>query len=281
MAAIVMDGKALAEEVRASVARELVALGGPALCLATVLVGDDGPSQRYVAAKQKQAAAVGIASRHTDLPSSASQAEVEAVVATLAADPGVHGILVQLPLPGGLDADAVIDLIPPAKDVDGLTASSLGRLVRGQPGLVPCTPRGIMALLERYEVPVRAQRAVVVGRSMLVGLPTALLLATKGTDATVTVAHSRTPDLPAVCREADILVSAVGVGRMVSAEFVKPGAAVIDVGISRIDAGIVGDVDFASVADVAGWITPMPGGTGAMTPAMLLDNTLAAWRLQH
>src|SRR5262245_47758555 len=275
-----MDGKALAEQVRARVAARLVELGSPAVCLATVLVGDDAPSRRYVTSKQKQAAAVGMLSRHADLPADATQAEVEAVVADLAADHAVHGILVQLPLPAGLVADPVIDLIPPVKDVDGLTAASLGRLVRGEAGLVPCTPRGIMALLEHYEVPVSRRRAVVIGRSTLVGLPVALLLAAKGTDATVTIAHSRTPDLPGVCREADILVSAVGVGRLVTPEFVKPGAAVLDVGISRTDAGIVGDVDFDAVSEVAGWITPMPGGTGAMTPAMLLENTVDAYCLQ-
>jgi methylenetetrahydrofolate dehydrogenase (NADP+)/methenyltetrahydrofolate cyclohydrolase len=276
-----MDGKALAQTVRAGVADELRALGSPDVCLATVLVGDDAPSRRYVASKQKQAAEIGMGSRHVDVPATASQAEVESIVAELAADPGVHGILVQLPLPAGLDANPVIDLIPPDKDVDGLTAASLGRLVRGERGLVPCTPRGIMALLEHYDVPLSGRRAVVVGRSTLVGLPTALLLAAKGTDATVTIAHSRTPDLGGLCREADVLVSAVGVGRLVTAEFVKPGAAVLDVGISRTGEGIVGDVDFESVAPVAGWLTPMPGGTGAMTPAMLLDNTLAAWRLQN
>jgi methylenetetrahydrofolate dehydrogenase (NADP+)/methenyltetrahydrofolate cyclohydrolase len=196
---------------------------------------------------------------------------VEQAVAALAADPGVHGILVQLPLPAGLDPNPVVDLVPPDKDVDGLTAASLGRLVRGEPGLVPCTPRG---------VPVAGSRAVVIGRSTLVGLPLALLLATKGTDATVTIAHSRTPELAAVARQADILVSAVGVPGLVTRSFVKPGAAVLDVGISRTDAGIVGDVDFDPVAELAGWITPMPGGTGALTPAMLLANTLLAWRRQ-
>jgi methylenetetrahydrofolate dehydrogenase (NADP+)/methenyltetrahydrofolate cyclohydrolase len=275
-----MDGKALAEDVRARVAQRLTAMGSPPVCLATVLVGDDAPSRRYVASKEKQAAAVGMKSHHTELPADATQAEVEAVVAELAADPAVHGILVQLPLPAGLAADPVVDLIPPAKDVDGLTASSLGRLVRGTPALVPCTPRGIMALLEHYEVPISGQRAVVIGRSTLVGLPVALLLAAKGTDATVTIAHSRTPELAAVCAEADILVSAVGVGRLVTPAFVKPGAAVLDVGISRTEAGIVGDVDFDGVAEVAGWITPMPGGTGAMTPAMLLENTVDAYVLQ-
>ena len=275
-----MDGKALAEDVRAGVARRLKAMGSPPVCLATVLVGDDAPSRRYVASKQKQAAAVGMQSRHTDLAADATQAEVEAVVADLAADPDVHGILVQLPLPAGLAADPVIDLIPPAKDVDGLTAASLGRLVRGAPGLVPATPRGIMALLGHYDVPISGRRAVVIGRSTLVGLPVALLLAAKGTDATVTVAHSRTPDLVAVAREADILVSAVGVSRLVTPDYVQPGAAVLDVGISRSEAGIVGDVDFEAVAEVAGWITPMPGGTGAMTPAMLLENTVDAYCLQ-
>ncbi len=279
--AVIMDGKALAEEVRRRVAERLVEMGSPPVCLATVLVGDDVPSQRYVASKQKQAAAVGIASRHTDLPADARQDQVEAVVAELAADPAVHGILVQLPLPAGLASDPVIDLIPPSKDVDGLTAASLGRLARGTPELIPCTPRGIMALLAHYDVPIRGRRAVVVGRSQLVGLPVALLLATKGTDATVTIAHSRSDDLAGVCREADILVSAVGVGRLVTTDFVKPGAAVLDVGISRTEAGIVGDVDFAAVAEVAGWITPMPGGTGAMTPAMLLENTVDAYCVQQ
>jgi methylenetetrahydrofolate dehydrogenase (NADP+) / methenyltetrahydrofolate cyclohydrolase len=280
VAAVIMNGKALAEEMRARVAERLVAMGSPPVCLATVLVGDDGPSQRYVASKQKQAGAVGMLSRHVDLPATASQTEVEAVVADLAADDSVHGILVQLPLPYGLNPDPVIDLIPPEKDVDGLTAASLGRLVRGEAGLVPCTPRGIMALLAHYEVPISGRRAVVIGRSMLVGMPVSLLLATKGTDATVTIAHSRTPDLAAACREADILVSAVGVARLVTPAFVKPGAAVLDVGISRTEAGIVGDVDYDSVSEIAGWITPMPGGTGAMTPAMLLENTVDAYALQ-
>lgn len=280
MTAVVMDGKALADIVKASVKDRLAAAGHPPVCLATVLVGDDAPSQRYVASKQRTAAALGMEGRHVDLPADAKQAEVEAVVADLAADPTVHGILVQLPLPAGLASAPVIELIPPEKDVDGLTAASLGRLLQGQPGLVPCTPLGVMRLLEHYEVPISGRRAVVIGRSLLVGLPVSLLLAAKGTDATVTIAHSRTPDLAAVCREADILVSAVGVARLVTAEFVKPGAAVLDVGISRTEEGIVGDVDAATVADVAGWLTPMPGGTGVMTPAMLFENTLAAARLQ-
>jgi methylenetetrahydrofolate dehydrogenase (NADP+)/methenyltetrahydrofolate cyclohydrolase len=278
--AILMDGKATSAEVRERVRAALAAAGNPPVCLATVLVGDDGPSRRYVASKQKLAAEVGMTSRHSDLPASATQREVEHLVRTLAADPAVHGILVQLPLPAGLDEHAVIDLIPPEKDVDGLTTVSLGRLVRGQAGLVPCTPRGCMELLARYGVPTRGARAVVLGRSTLVGLPMALLLATKGTDATVTVAHSRTAELAAVCREADILVSAVGVAGIVTAAHVKPGAAVLDVGISRTEAGLVGDVAFAEVSEVAGWLTPMPGGTGVMTTACLLENTLDAARLQ-
>ena len=275
-----MDGKALSELVRARLAAELVALGRPPVCLATVLVGEDGPSQKYVASKHRQAEAIGMRSVHIDLPASASQGEVEAAVAGLAADPTVHGILVQLPLPAPLQADPVIDLIPPAKDVDGLTVRSLGALVRGEPGLVACTPRGVMELLAHYEVPLAGKRAVVIGRSTLVGLPVALLLARKGTDATVTIAHSRSEDLRALCREADIVVSAVGVARLVQGDWVKPDAAVLDVGISRTEAGIIGDVDFDAVREVAGWVTPMPGGTGAMTVACLLENTLDAARLQ-
>jgi methylenetetrahydrofolate dehydrogenase (NADP+)/methenyltetrahydrofolate cyclohydrolase len=280
VAAEILDGSALSTLRREQLAERLEAAGNPAICLATVLVGDDGPSQRYVASKQRQAAQVGLLSRHVALPATASQDEVEAAVAALAADPEVHAILVQLPLPPGLAANPVIDLLPPEKDVDGLTAASLGRLVRGQPGLVPCTPRGVMLLLEHHGVPIAGQRAVVLGRSTLVGLPVALLLATKGTDATVTIAHSRTPDLRAVLEEADIIVSAVGVARIVTGNAVKPGAAVVDVGVSRTEAGIVGDVDFEAVREVAGWLTPMPGGTGPMTVACLLENTVEAARLQ-
>jgi len=187
---------------------------------------------------------------------------------------------VQSPLPAGYDEEAVLALIPADKDVDGLTSESMGRLVRGLPGLVGCTPLGVVRLLERYGVPTSGQRAVVVGRSMLVGIPLALLLARKGVDATVTIAHSRTRDLAEVCREADILIGAVGQAGLITPDFVKPGAAVVDVGISRTEAGIVGDVAFDAVQAVAGAITPMPGGTGPMTIACLLENTLAAARLQ-
>ncbi len=275
-----MDGNQLRDEVVAAIAARLVAAGSPPVCLATVLVGDDGPSHVYVRNKHRKAAEAGMVSRHVELPGSATQAEVEAEVAALAADPSVHGILVQLPLPSGLDEERVLDLVPPEKDVDGLTERSMGRLVRGRPGLVPCTPLGVIRLLERYEVPTSGKRAVVVGRSTLVGLPLALLLARKGVDATVTLAHSRTADLVGVCREADIVVAAAGQARMITADHVRPGAAVIDVGISRTETGIVGDVDFAAVEPIAGWITPMPGGTGPMTIACLLENTVTAARMQ-
>lgn len=278
--AIVMDGNRRRDEIVSELAGTIRAAGSPAVCLATVLVGDDAPSQRYVRNKHLQAAKAGMVSRNEVLPADAGQARVEDVVSALAADPEVHGILVQSPLPPGYDEEAVLRLIPADKDVDGLTSESMGRLVRGLPGLVGCTPLGVMRLLERYGVPTSGRRAVVVGRSMLVGLPLTLLLARKGVDATVTIAHSRTVDLVDVCREADIVVGAVGQAGLITAAHVKPGATVIDVGISRTEAGIVGDVDFDAVQAVAGHITPMPGGTGPMTIACLLENTLTAARLQ-
>ena len=278
--AIVMDGNRRRDEIVSELAGTIRAAGSPVVCLATVLVGDDAPSQRYVRNKHLQAAKAGMVSRNEVLPADAGQARVEDVVSALAADPEVHGILVQSPLPPGYDEEAVLRLIPADKDVDGLTSESMGRLVRGLPGLVGCTPLGVMRLLERYGVPTSGRRAVVVGRSMLVGLPLTLLLARKGVDATVTIAHSRTVDLVDVCREADIVVGAVGHAGLITAAHVKPGATVIDVGISRTEAGIVGDVDFDAVQAVAGHITPMPGGTGPMTIACLLENTLTAARLQ-
>ena len=279
MAAILMNGNALRDEIIAGLRLTVDAAGPPAICLATVLVGTDGPSQRYVGSKHKKAVEAGFEARHVDLPETATQDEVEAVVRELAADDSVHGILVQLPLPDGLDPEPVLDLIPADKDVDGLTERSMGRLVRGRPGLVGCTPLGVMRLLEKYEVPTSGARAVVVGRSTLVGLPLSLLLNRKGVDATVTMAHSRTADMAAVVREADIVIGAAGQARMITAEMIKPGAAVIDVGVSRTEAGIVGDVD-PGVAEVARWLTPMPGGTGPMTIACLMENTLTAARLQ-
>ena len=277
--AVLMDGNRLRDEIVAELNAEITAAGRPAVCLATVLVGEDKPSRIYVRNKQRKAAEAAMESRHVELGAEASQAEVEEAVGGLAADPGVHGILVQLPLPEGLDPDAVLELIPPEKDVDGLTPRSMGRLVRGQRGHVPCTPLGVMRLLDRYGVAVSGKSAVVIGRSTLVGLPQILLLGRKGVDATPTLAHSRTPELQEVCRQADIIVAAAGMARLVTADFVRPGAAVIDVGISRTADGIVGDVDFETVQAVAGAVTPMPGGTGPMTIACLLQNTLAAARM--
>jgi methylenetetrahydrofolate dehydrogenase (NADP+)/methenyltetrahydrofolate cyclohydrolase len=277
-----MDGLALREQLIAEVRATIDAAGNPHVCLATVLVGDDKPSQSYIRSKQKKAGEAGIVSRHTDLPATASQAQVNDTIAALAADPTVHGILCQFPLPDGLDMEQVLEQIPFEKDVDGLTERSMGRLVRGQSGHVGCTPLGVMRLLERHQVPTVGKRAVVVGRSTLTGLPQVLLLGRKGCDATVTLAHSRTPaaDMIEICRAADIIVACAGQARMITAAHVKPGAAVIDVGISRTEAGLVGDVDFDAVKDIARWITPMPGGTGPMTIACLMENTLEAARMQ-
>jgi len=275
-----MDGNRLRDEIVVEIARTIESAGSPRICLATVLVGDDGPSQRYVRNKHAQAAKAGLISRNEVLPADAGQSRVEQTVRDLAADPDVHGILVQSPLPAGYDDEVILDLIPAVKDVDGLTTASMGRLVRDLPGLVGCTPLGVMRLLERYGIETRGRRAVVVGRSMLVGIPLSLLLARRGADATVTIAHSRTVDLAGVCREADILVAAAGQPKMITPDHVKPGAVVVDVGISRTDEGIVGDVDFESVRTIASAITPMPGGTGPMTIACLLENTLSAARLQ-
>ena len=278
--AILMDGNRLRDEIVATLASTIIAAGSPPVCLATVLVGDDAPSQRYVRNKHVQASKAGMQSRNEILPADAGQAQVEDVVGRVAQDQSVHGILVQSPLPNGYDEEKVLSLIPADKDVDGLTSQSMGRLVRGLPGLVGCTPLGVIRLLERYGVATSGQRAVVIGRSTLVGLPLSLLLARKGIDATVTIAHSRTVDLIDVCRNADIVIGAVGQAHLITAAHIKPGAAVIDVGISRTEAGIVGDVDYDAVQAVAGAITPMPGGTGPMTIACLLENTLSAARLQ-
>lgn len=278
--AVLMDGNRLRDETVARIRAELDGMGNPAVCLATVLVGADRPSQIYVRMKHKKAEEAGLISKGVELADEATQAEVEAAVQALVDDPEVHGILVQLPLPGHLDPEPVLALVPPEKDVDGLTERSMGRLVRDLPGHVPCTPLGVMRLLERYGVETSGRRAVVVGRSTLTGLPQVLLLGRKGTDATVTLAHSRTADLVAVCREADIIVACAGQARMITADHVKPGAAVVDVGVSRSESGIVGDVDFDAVQAVAGAITPMPGGTGPMTIGCLLENTVSAARMQ-
>jgi len=276
---VLMDGNRLRDEIVASLRQEIEAASQAAVCLATVLVGNDKPSQIYVRNKHRKAQEAGMVSRHVELAQNATQTEVQSAVRELADDDSVHGILVQLPLPAGVDVEAVLDLIPPEKDVDGLTERSMGRLLRGRVGHVPCTPLGVMELLNRYGIETSGRRAVVIGRSTLVGLPQVLLLGRKGCDATVTLAHSRTKDLAALCRKADIIIAAAGMAGLVTADFVSPQATVVDVGISRTAAGIVGDVDFDSVQEVAGAITPMPGGTGPMTIGCLLKNTLAAARM--
>ena len=278
--AVLLDGNSLRDKIIADV-RAAIGESSSVPCLATVLIGDDGPSQVYVRNKHRQAQLAGMTSRNESLPSDVSQRDAEALVRSLATDQSVSGIIVQQPVPAHLDGEALLALIPFEKDVDGLTITSMGRLLRGLDSLVPCTPLGVMRLLEHYGATIAGSRTVVVGRSSLVGMPLAVLLARKGADATVTIAHSRTADLAKVCREADIVVSATGQARSIGREHVKPGAWVIDVGISRGETGIVGDVDFAAVESVAAAITPMPGGTGPMTVACLVENTLTAWRRQH
>ena len=278
--ALIMDGEVLRDEIVARLRTEIEAKGSPKVCLATLLVGDDKPSKIYVRWKHKKAEEAGMVSKGIELPGSATQEEVERAVKSFVDDPDVHGILVQLPIPDHLDTERVIALIPPEKDVDGLTELSMGRLMRGLPGHVPCTPLGVMRLLERYGIPTKGKRVVVIGRSTLVGLPQTILMIRKGGDATTTCAHSHTTDLKEVCREADIIVSAVGIAKLITKDHVKPGAVVVDVGVSRVEEKIVGDVDFDEVQKVASAITPMPGGTGPMTIACLLENTVEAARMQ-
>lgn len=275
MSAKVLAGKPVAEAVRAKVKERVEALAakGKRVGLATLLVGDDEASQVYVGGKHRAAEAAGMVSIDERLPGDASQEDVVDAVGRLNDSEEVDGIIVQLPLPGGLDGEAAVEHIDPRKDADGLHPHNLGRLVLSRPGPVPATPSGIMELLSFYDIETSHSTAVVVGRSFLVGRPMALLLGAKGVDATVTQAHSRTESLPELCRSADILVAAIGKPRAVTVEFVKPGATIIDVGINRIDEGLVGDVDFEGVADVAGAVTPVPGGVGPLTIACLLRNT--------
>jgi methylenetetrahydrofolate dehydrogenase (NADP+)/methenyltetrahydrofolate cyclohydrolase len=277
LSATILDGKRVAEMVKAEVAAGVAGMDRvPGL--ATVLVGDDPASHTYVRGKRRDAAAVGIASIHHELGATATQDEVVELVGELNGDDRVDGILVQLPLPTGLDGEAVVEQIDPSKDVDGLHPTNLGRLVLGRSGLRPCTPSGVIRLLDFYGIPVAGARVVVVGRSFLVGRPLALMLSEKGVDATVSIAHSRSGDLVPVTTTADILVAAAGVAGLITAAHVKPGATVIDVGVNRTDSGLEGDVDLDRVIEVAGAVTPVPGGVGPMTRAMLLENTLTAAR---
>jgi methylenetetrahydrofolate dehydrogenase (NADP+)/methenyltetrahydrofolate cyclohydrolase len=277
MTATVIDGKAIAQDVRAEVRAEVSkwrASGGRQPGLATVLVGDDPASAIYVGGKQKASAEVGIEGFSHHLPANTPEAEVEGLLAELGADDRVSGILLQLPTPPQIDGSRLTTLIDPRKDVDGLTPVSAGLLAKGLPGLRPCTPLGVIELLRRHEVPLVGAEAVVVGRSDLVGKPVAALLLAE--HATVTICHSRTRELAAVCRRADVLIAAVGRPEMIRGDWIKPGATVIDVGINRTDAGLVGDVEFGAAVERAGLITPVPGGVGPMTIAMLLRNTLKA-----
>jgi methylenetetrahydrofolate dehydrogenase (NADP+) / methenyltetrahydrofolate cyclohydrolase len=280
MAAAIIDGKAVAARVRAEVARDVAAFRertGQPPGLATILVGDDPASAVYVANKRKACAEVGIADFHQHLPADASQDDVAAVIEDANGNADVSGILLQLPVPKGLNGKELTALIEADKDVDGLTHVSAGRLMQGAPGLRPATPLGVIELLESYSVPLEGAEAVVVGRSDLVGKPVSFLLLER--NATVTICHSRTRDLPGVCSRADVLIAAIGRAEMIGPDYVKPGAAVIDVGINRTERGLTGDVQFDAVAERAGLISPVPGGVGPMTIAMLLRNTVTAARL--
>lgn len=277
MAATVIDGKAAAARVRAEVAEGVAAFRaqhGRAPGLVGIQVGDDPASELYQAGKAKAAEEVGMVPRRITLPDTTTQAELDALIDELNADDTVDGMLVQLPVPDQLSEPLIANRIHPDKDVDGFSPVNLGRLMRGEPGNVPCTPQGVMRMLKDAGVPLSGAHAVVVGRSLIVGKPQSMLLLAE--HCTVTIAHSRTRDLPALCRTADILVAAVGRPEMIRGDWVKPGAAVMDVGINRTDDGLRGDVHYAEAAEVAGWITPVPGGVGPMTIAYLLANTLEA-----
>lgn len=279
MSAKIIDGKALAAAVKQEAASQTEALKakGVTPCLAVVLVGEDPASQVYVRGKINDCAQCGIESRSIRLPETTTQAELLDQVQALAKDPAVHGILVQLPLPAGIDEKAVIDAIPPEKDVDGFSPVNVGRMQIGEPCYLPCTPAGCIRMIESTGVSIAGKQAVVLGRSNIVGKPAAMLLLAK--DATVTICHSKTRNLKELCAAADILVAAVGREGFVTGEMVKPGAVVIDVGINRgADGKLHGDVDFAAAAEKAAWITPVPGGVGPMTRAMLMLNTVEAAR---
>ena len=277
MAAQILDGKTLAAAMRADLKQRVAALvqRGVRPGLAVILAGDDPASRVYVRNKTLAAEQAGVASSLIEFPGSVTEAQLMARISALNADPSVHSILVQLPLPKHIDGARILEAIAPAKDVDGFHEANLGALLAGRPGVVPCTPAGVMRLIEHARVPLAGRRAVVIGRSNIVGKPLALLLLQK--DATVTICHSKSGNLSDLTKHADILVGAVGRAKLVTSDMVKPGACVIDVGINRLpDGKLAGDVDFASVKEVAGWITPVPGGVGPMTVAMLLENCVNA-----
>jgi methylenetetrahydrofolate dehydrogenase (NADP+) / methenyltetrahydrofolate cyclohydrolase len=276
MTARILDGKATAVEIRQDLARRVAELARRGITpgLGTVLVGDDPGSRAYVNGKHRDCAQVGIASIRRELPADATQAEVEAVVDELNADPACTGYIVQLPLPAGLDPQAVLHRMDPAKDADGLHPLNLGKLVMGEPAPVPGTPEGIIVLLRRYDIPLAGADVTIIGRSIIVGRTLGLLLNRRSENATVTLCHTGTKDLAGHTRRADIVVAAAGRPGLITADMVRPGAAVVDVGITRTEAGLVGDVD-PGVAEVAGWLAPVPGGVGPMTRAMLLAKVVA------
>ena len=285
MSATILDGKALSKEIRAEIAdqvAEFKASGGPTPCLAAILVGEDPASQVYVRNKEKACEKAGMGSVLHRLPAETDTDQLLALVAELNADESIHGILIQLPLPDQIDETRVLDAVNPIKDVDAFHPENVGRIVQGRPRFLPCTPHGIQQMLLRNEIPIAGENVTVIGRSEIVGKPMSIMFMQRGEGghATVTVCHSRTKDLPAVTRQADILVVAIGKAKFLTADMVKPGAVVIDVGINRTEDGLVGDVDFDAVKEVAGQITPVPGGVGPLTITMLLHNTLAAARLQ-
>ena len=284
MTAQILDGKALAEHIRSELKEQVVdfvAETNVTPCLAVILVGNNAASEVYVRNKQLACEKVGVKSEMYRLGDDTSEAELLGTIEKLNSDANVHGILVQLPLPKHIDEQNVLDAIRPEKDVDAFHSDNVGRISQGRPRFLPCTPYGIQELLLRSNIATAGKHAVIIGRSNIVGKPMALLLVQKGPggDATVTVCHSRTPDIPAITRQADILIVAIGQAKFVTGNMVKPGATVIDVGMNRTDEGLVGDVDFDSVKQVAGAITPVPGGVGPLTVTMLLLNTLTAAKL--
>ena len=276
---LILDGRFVAQEIQSSIKKKIEDSGSE-ITLATVLVGDDKPSQLYVNNKHKQATATSIKSMHVNLPGNISQSELEQKISELGNDPAINGILIQMPLPKGLNEDSVIEMIPTNKDVDGLKEQNLGKLIVGNDVLRPCTPLGVMRLIEYYNLETSGKKALVIGRSRLVGMPQVIMFGSKGIDCTVTLAHSRTKNLDDLISESEIVVPAIGVPGIINSKNVKKGAILLDVGISSDDKGIHGDVDFDSVDGIAKAVTPMPGGTGPMTVACLLENTMKAAELQ-
>jgi len=276
---LILDGKFVAQEMQNAIKKKIDA-SSVEITLATVLVGDDKPSQIYVNNKHKQASASSIKSLHVNLPGDISQKELENKIKELGNNPAINGILIQMPLPNGLNENGVIEMIPTNKDVDGLKEQNLGKLIVGNDVLRPCTPLGVMKLIEYYKLETSGKKTLVIGRSRLVGMPQIIMFGTKGIDCTVTLAHSRTKNLDNLIKESEIVVSAIGVPNIINSKNVKKDAILLDVGISGGDKGIHGDVDFDGVDGIAKAVTPMPGGTGPMTVACLLENTMKAAQLQ-